>query len=44
MKKLSLMSLSYRDTLQSGKMSLMDFLDTAMELRVDGVDLHRSLI
>tara|TARA_B100001013_G_scaffold329020_1_gene243101 strand:- start:410 stop:1234 length:825 start_codon:yes stop_codon:yes gene_type:complete len=43
MKKLSLMSLSYRDTLQSGKMSLMNFLDTARELRVDGVDLHTSI-
>ena len=38
MKKLSLMSLSYRDTLQSGKMSLMDFLDKARDLRVDAVD------
>lgn len=38
--KLSLQSLSYRDTFRSGQIDLMGIIDKAYEMRLDGVDLH----
>ena len=43
MMKLSLMSLSYRDALKEGRMTLTDFLDKARDLCVDGIDLHTNV-
>lgn len=38
--KLSLQSLSYRDTFNAGKIDLLGIIDKAHELQMDGVDLH----
>lgn len=38
--KLSLQSLSYRDTFNAGDIDLAGIIDKAAELRMDGVDLH----
>ena len=38
--KLSLQSLSYRDTFKSGAIDLFGIIDKAYEYRMDGVDLH----
>jgi sugar phosphate isomerase/epimerase len=38
--KLSLQSLSYRDTFNAGKISLLEIIDKAAEYQMDGVDLH----
>ncbi len=38
--KLSLQSLSYRDTALAGKIDLLGIIRRAAELRLDGVDLH----
>ncbi len=38
--KLSLQSLSYRDTARAGKIDLLGIIERAAELRLDGVDLH----
>lgn len=38
--KLSLQSLSYRDTFQSGKINLFGIIDKAYELQLDGIDIH----
>ncbi|MEX0760861.1 MAG: TIM barrel protein [Dehalococcoidia bacterium] len=38
--KLSLQSLSYRDTFKAGNIDLMGIIDQAYELQMDGVDLH----
>jgi sugar phosphate isomerase/epimerase len=38
--KLSLQSLSYRDTFKSGQIDLVGIIEKAYELRLDGVDLH----
>ncbi|MBI4218554.1 MAG: sugar phosphate isomerase/epimerase [Chloroflexi bacterium] len=38
--KLSLQSLSYRDTLRARKLDLPGLIEKAYELRLDGVDLH----
>lgn len=38
--KLSLQSLSYRDTFNEGKTDLVGIIDKAAEYRLDGVDLH----
>jgi sugar phosphate isomerase/epimerase len=40
MKKLGLMSLSYKDLFAAGKMDLVQFIDRAYELRLDGIDVH----
>ena len=42
MLKLSILTLSYRQAFNDGRMELMRFLDTCRELSVDGVDLHDS--
>ena len=38
--KLSLQSLSYRDTFVSGELDLFGIIDKASELRLDGIDIH----
>lgn len=38
--KLSLQSLSYRDTFNDGKIDLVGIIEKAAEYRLDGVDLH----
>lgn len=38
--KLSLQSLSYRDTFNAGKITLLEIIDKAAEYQMDGVDLH----
>ena len=38
--KLSLQSLSYRDTFNAGKINLLGIIEKAAEYRMDGVDLH----
>lgn len=38
--KLSLQSLSYRDTFKAGQIDLVGIIEKAAELRMDGVDLH----
>ena len=38
--KLSLQSLSYRDTALAGKIDLLGIIARAAELRLDGIDLH----
>ena len=38
--KLSLQSLSYRDTFNDGQIDLMGIIESAYELQMDGVDLH----
>ncbi len=38
--KLSLQSLSYRDTFNSGEIDLVGIIEKAAEYRLDGVDLH----
>jgi sugar phosphate isomerase/epimerase len=38
--KLSLQSLSYRETFNAGKIDLLGIIDKAHELQMDGVDLH----
>ncbi len=38
--KLSLQSLSYRDTFNEGKIDLIGIIEKAAEYRLDGVDLH----
>lgn len=38
--KLSLQSLSYRDTFNEGKIDLVSIIEKASEYRMDGVDLH----
>ena len=38
--KLSLQSLSYRDTFNAGGIDLVGIIDVAAQLRMDGVDLH----
>ena len=38
--KLSLQSLSYRDTALAGKIDLLGIIARAVELRLDGIDLH----
>ena len=38
--KLSLQSLSYRDTFNAGKIDLIGIIEKAAEYRLDGVDLH----
>ncbi len=38
--KLSLQSLSYRDTFNDGKIDLVGIIEKAAEYRMDGVDLH----
>ena len=38
--KLSLQSLSYRDTFVSGAVDLFGIIDKASELRLDGIDIH----
>ncbi|GIX07666.1 MAG: hypothetical protein KatS3mg115_2069 [Candidatus Poribacteria bacterium] len=40
--KLGCMSLSYRDRMAAGEMSVEEFIETAYRLRLDGVDLHTS--
>ena len=42
MLRLSILTLSYRQAFDDGRMDLMRFLDTCRELSVDGVDLHDS--
>ena len=42
MLRLSILTLSYRQAFDSGRMDLMSFLDTCRELSVEGVDLHDS--
>ena len=42
MLRLSILTLSYRQAFNDGRMDLMGFLDTCRELSVDGVDLHES--
>ena len=38
--KLSMQSLSYRDTFNAGKITLLEIIDKAAEYQMDGVDLH----
>ena len=38
--KLSLQSLSYRDTFNSGEIDLFGIIDRAYELQLDGIDIH----
>ena len=38
--KLSMQSLSYRDTFNAGKITLLEIIDKAAECQMDGVDLH----
>ncbi|MBT7079506.1 MAG: TIM barrel protein, partial [Chloroflexi bacterium] len=38
--KLSLQSLSYRDTFNAGNIDLLGIIDKAAEYQMDGVDLH----
>ena len=38
--KLGLQSLSYRDTFNAGKITLLEIIDKAAEYQMDGVDLH----
>ena len=38
--KLSLQSLSYRDTFNDGKIDLEGIIEKAAEFKMDGVDLH----
>jgi hypothetical protein len=38
--KLSLQSLSYRDTFNAGRIDLEGIINKAAEMRMDGVDLH----
>ncbi len=38
--KLSLQSLCYRDTFNAGKITMLEIIDRAYELQMDGVDLH----
>lgn len=38
--KLSLQSLSYRDTFNAGDIDLFGMIDRAAELRLDGIDIH----
>lgn len=38
--KLSLQTLSYRDTALAGKTDLLGIIERAVELRLDGIDLH----
>ena len=38
--KLSLQSLSYRDTFNSGELDLFGIIDKAREYRLDGIDIH----
>ncbi len=42
MLRLSILTLSYRQAFDDGRMDLMSFLDTCRELSVEGVDLHDS--
>jgi len=42
MLRLSILTLSYRQAFDDGRMDLMRFLDTCRELSVEGVDLHDS--
>ena len=42
MLRLSILTLSYRQAFDDGRMDLMAFLDTCRELSVEGVDLHDS--
>lgn len=38
--KLSLQSLCYRDTFNAGKITMLEIIEKAYELQMDGVDLH----
>jgi len=40
MMKLGCMSLSYKDQFASGEVDLVDFIDKAYEMGVDGIDIH----
>jgi len=40
MMKLGCMSLSYQKAMAEGHMDLLGFIDTAYELRLDGIDIH----
>ena len=42
MLRLSILTLSYRQAFDDGRMDLLRFLDTCRELSVEGVDLHDS--
>jgi len=40
--KLSLQSLSYRDTFNAGKIDLIGIIEKAYQLKLDGIDIHNS--